>query len=223
MNFWHHITALGGLGITAPICVGIAAWLAAAHCQRRALHWVLLFGAAMLVVVASKIAFIGWGVGVMSLDFAGFSGHAARAGAVFPVAAYLLCRPLARPWRVAAVAAGVLLAVLVAISRVKLHTHSASEAVFGLLLGLATAWAFIATARAPAGFAPRPWLVGLTLLVLVLQPQGARVSSQQLLTGVALHLAGSDRPYSRTDWKPVRYRYTPPCPDAQRRFDYLCL
>lgn len=223
MNFWFYISALGGLAITGPICVGIAAWLAAAHCHRRALAWLLLFGAAMLVVVASKIAFIGWGIGLMSIDFAGFSGHASRAGAVWPVAAYLLCQPFERSWRIAAVAGGVLLALLIALARVQLHTHSASEAVFGLLLGLATAGAFIALVRLKSGFALRPWLVAATLAALVIQPPGPRLNSQQLLTGVALNLSGKDRPYSRANWKPLPYRYQPPCPSAQRRFDYLCL
>lgn len=223
MHSWFYISALGGLGVTAPVCIGIAAWLACAHCMRRALAWLLLFGAAMLAVVASKIAFIGWGIGSTSLDFAGFSGHAARAGVVFPVAAWLLCRSAGPPWRRAAVALGALLAMLVAIARVKLHTHSASEAVSGLLLGLATAAAFIRLARGPAGVNPRPWMAGAALGLLMLHPPAAHVSSQQLLTGVALNLAGSDRPYSRADWKPARYSYHPPCPSTQRRFDYICM
>lgn len=223
MHVWYHISALGALAVTAPLCLGIAAWLACAHGGRRALAWLLLFGAAMLVVVASKIAFIGWGIGSMSLDFAGFSGHAARAGALFPVAAWLLCRGCARPWRFAALALATLLAVLVAIARVEVHTHSSSEAVFGLLLGLSTACAFIAPARVQTGWSPRPWVLALGLAVLVLPARGAHVSSQQLLTGVALHLAGSDRPYSRADWKPARYSYHPPCPSARRHFDYICM
>lgn len=226
MNWWHQITALGGLGVTAPICIGIAVWLAAAHCRRRALEWVLLFGAAMCIVMASKIAFIGWGIGVMALDFAGFSGHAARAGAVFPVAAYLLCRLCARRWRIAAVVGALLLAAAVALSRVILGNHSTSEAVSGLMLGAATAAAFIGMARSQRSFSPSPWLVGLTLVAVLLQPHakpGLRVSSQQLLTGVALHLSGNDRPYSRHTWKPTGFPYIPPCPLGQRRLEYLCL
>ena len=222
MHWWYYLSALGGLGMTAPIAVGIAVWLAAAHCRRRALSWCLLFGGAMLIVIASKIAFIGWGIGSMAIDFAGFSGHAARAGAVYPVAAYLLWREARREWRYAGVALAALLAVAVAVSRVKVHTHSESEALLGLMLGLATAGCFISLTRRTREFTLNPWLVGLTLLVLILQPRTARVDSQQWMTGLALNLSGHDRPYSRLSWQPTRQRYLPPCPAAQVRFTYIC-
>ena len=222
MHTWYFITALGGLPVSASVFAGIAAWLAAAWCRRRALHWCLLFGAAMLAVVASKIAFIGWGIGVMSLDFAGFSGHAARAGAVFPVAGYLLCRRGGHGWRLAGAAAGGVLALLVAVSRVAIHTHSASEAAFGLLLGLAVAAAFIGLFRAQQGATLHPRLVLAALAVVLLQPGAVHFSSQQLMTGVALHLAGHDRPYSRSSWQPERRQYRPPCPASNVRFAYIC-
>ncbi len=223
MVWWHFITALGGLGITAPIGIAIAAWLGAAHCARRALYWCLVFGVAMAIVIASKIAFIGWGIGSQAYDFTGFSGHAARAGAVFPVAAYLLCREMRLGWRVIHVALAALLAVLVAISRVKVMAHSPAEALLGLLLGLGTAAAFMALTHSTRRFTPNPWLIGLTLLVLVAQPRGERVDTQQWMTAIALNLSGHDRPYSRWSWQPTRRPYQPPCPTLQRRFTYLCV
>src|SRR4051812_24291575 len=119
MNAWEHISALGGLGVTALIGLAIAAWLVGARCWRLALTWCLLFGAAMLAAVASQVLFIGWGMGLRTLDFTGFSGHATRAAAVYPVAAFLLLER--RPWwlRGAAVACAALLAAAVALARVK--------------------------------------------------------------------------------------------------------
>ena len=223
MILWHYITALGGLGITAPIGIAITAWLGAAHCTRRALYWCLVFGAAMLVVIASKVAFIGWGIGSQAYDFTGFSGHAARAGAVFPVAIYLLCREARLGWRIVNVGMAALLAMLVAWSRVVVLAHSPAEALLGLLLGLGTAAVFIALAHSTKRFTPNPWLIGLTLLVLIVQPRGERVDSQQWMTALALNLSGHDRPYSRWSWQPTRRPYLPPCPSSQRRFTYLCL
>lgn len=221
MTWWHYITALGGLAVTAPLGGGIAVWLAAAHCRRRALHWCLLFGGAMLLVILSKVAFLGWGIGLRGLDFAGFSGHAARAAAVFPVAAYLLLRDRPRSWRMAGVALAASLAVAVAVSRVMVHTHSASEAAFGCALGLGVAGAFIALARTARQFHPSPVLVALTLALLLL-PRMEPVDSQQWMTGLALNLSGKDRVYLRHGWRPAPRPYVPPCPAAQVRFQYFC-
>jgi hypothetical protein len=91
MLWWSHLSALGGLNVTALLAVAIAAWLVGARCWRLALAWCLLFGAALLVAAASQMAFLGWGIGVRALSFTGFSGHAAtRAAAVFPGRLYLL-------------------------------------------------------------------------------------------------------------------------------------
>lgn len=227
-HWWYHITALGGIGVTGSLSVAIAVWLATAHCRVRALYWCLLFGGAMLLVVASKIAFIGWGVGVMSLDFAGFSGHASRAAAVFPVVAYVLLRKKSGLLCAAGVACAVVLALLVAYSRIAVHTHSTSEAVFGCALGLAVAAAFIGLVRSPRDFAPHPLLVGLTLAVLVLLPRGEpdhakKFNSQQLMTGLALNLSGHDRPYQRWNWKPATTPYVPPCRGDKVHFGYVCV
>ncbi len=223
MHWWHYLSSLGALGITAPLGIGIAVWLGAAHCSRRALVWCLLVGAAMLVVVASKVAFIGWGVGLKAFDFTGFSGHAARAGAVFPAAAYLVLRGARRPWRVAGVVLAVLLALVVTVSRVKVHAHSPAEAVLGVLLGLAAAGAFIALCRSEKVFSPSPLLVGLTLAVLVFQPRTEGIDSQQWMTALALNLSGHDRPYTRWSWQQTRRPYLPPCRAENIRFTYFCV
>ncbi|MFP5392337.1 MAG: phosphatase PAP2 family protein [Gammaproteobacteria bacterium] len=203
--------------MTAPICIAIVVWLLAAHCGQRALQWCLVFGAAMAVVIVSKLAFIGWGIGIRSLDFIGFSGHAARVGAIYPVAAYLLCREARPPVRWAAVIGASLLALLVAVSRVKVLSHSPAEAAAGLALGLAAAGAFIALMRGTRRFTPNPWLVGITVLVLVLQTRvvrgdGRPFDSHVFLTGVALNLSGHDSPYVRWSWQRLPHPYTPPCP-----------
>jgi len=245
MVLWSHLSALGGLNVTALLALAIAAWLVGAHCWRLALSWCLLFGAAMAVSAASQMAFIGWGVGVQSLDFTGFSGHAARAGAVFPVAFFLLferhgrrrgrrrsVRRADRPgserserrresWLRAALLAGAALAIGVAFARVKVGAHSPSEAVAGCLLGLAAAGLFVARSRAARDFSPQPLLLGL-LAATFLLPRGDPANSHQWLTAAALKLSGHDRVYLREDWQPALGPYVPPCAPERVRFDYLC-
>jgi membrane-associated phospholipid phosphatase len=240
MFSWYHLSALGGLNVTALLAVAIAAWLVGARCWRLALAWCLLFGAALMIAAASQMAFLGWGIGVRSLEFTGFSGHATRAAAVFPVALFLLLerrglrredrRHAVRPeapdrragsWLHAAVIAGALLAVAVAIARVKVGAHSASEAAAGCLLGLACAALFIARTRVAGDRSPQPLLLGL-LAATVLLPRADPIHSHQWLTAAALKLSGSDRVWLRRDWQPARNPYVPPCAPARRRFDLLC-
>jgi membrane-associated phospholipid phosphatase len=221
MLWWSHLSALGGLNVTVLLAAGVAAWLVAARCWRLALAWCLLFGATMLVAAASQVAFIGWGIGIRSLSFTGFSGHAARAAAVFPVALYLLVERRARGLRAGAVAAGSLLAAGVALARIEVGAHSASEVVAGCALGLGAAASFLARARAASDCSPRPLLLGL-LAATILLPRADPADSHQWLTAVALKLSGRDRVYLRNDWQPAQGPYVPPCAPARVRFGVLC-
>ncbi|WP_395398918.1 hypothetical protein ACHMW6_18955 [Pseudoduganella sp. UC29_106] len=54
------MSMLGSLPVTGPIGVAIAAWLLAGRSWRLSLSWCLLFGLGMLLVVATKVAWIGW-------------------------------------------------------------------------------------------------------------------------------------------------------------------
>jgi len=225
MISWSHISALGGLNVTALLAVGVAAWLVAARCWRLALAWCLVFCGAMLVAAASQVAFIGWGIGIRALSFTGFSGHATRAAAVFPVALFLLTER-GSPWlRRLAVVAGSLLAVGVALARVQVGAHSASEAVSGCLLGLAVAGVFVARVRAAQDRLPQPrpllLLLGL-LAATILLPVADPAYPHQWLTVVALKLSGRDRVYLRHDWQPAQGPYVPPCVPARVRFGILC-
>lgn len=241
MVWWSHLSALGGLNVTVLLALAIAAWLVGAHCWRLALAWCLLFGGAMALAAISQMAFLGWGIGIRSLSFTGFSGHAARAGAVFPVAMFLLWERRGRrrgglfAGRLAssgierrregglrvAVLGGGLLAVGVALARVEVGAHSPSEAVAGCLLGLTTAALFIARSRAARDFSPQPLLLGLLAATLLL-PRADPAYSHQWLTAAALKLSGRDRVYLRDDWQPAQGPYVPPCASERVRFKVLC-
>jgi len=242
MLSWSQLSALGGLDVTTLLAFAIAVWLGAAHCWRLALAWCLLFGAALLVAGVTQMAFLGWGIGVQAWDFTGFSGHATRAAAVFPVALFLLLgrrgqrkadmQPAGSPERRqggrlraavgVAVCAGCLLAAGVAVARVKVGAHSPSEAVAGCLLGLLTAGLFMARARAARDHSPKPLLLGL-LAATILLPRADPIDGHQWLTAAAIKLAGHDRVYLRRDWQPAPWPYVPPCDATRVRFDYLCL
>jgi len=188
---------LGSLPVTGPLGIAIAAWLLAGRCWRLTLGWCLLFGVGLLLVVVTKVAWIGWGMGVPDLQFGGLSGHSMRACAVFPVAIYLAFHGADAPVRRLATAAGVVLALLVSASRVPLLAHSWSEVVLGALVGLAVSAAFISIAHSPR---PQPFgrvLAGVLLPVLLIAPQIEPLPTERWMTALALHLAGHEKPFGR--------------------------
>ena len=150
----------------------------------------------------SKLAFIGWGLGSAEFDFTGFSGHAMRAGAVFPVLMYVVLQRAPRSLRLAGVLFGVAYAVLVAISRVVVHAHSVSEAVSGCVLGLAMAFGFMWQARGAVNFAVSHALALASLALMVLITFKAEpMPTEDWLQKIALRLSGHERIFSRADWK----------------------
>ena len=134
-HLWYSITSLGGAGMTLPLAFAIALWLAVGYTWRMAAGWLLLLGAAIGVVTLTKLAFLGWGVGVRELDFTGVSGHAMLSTAVYPVALFLMLLPARPAIRLLGVLLGLAAGMAVGLSRVVLSAHSPSEAVTGCLVG----------------------------------------------------------------------------------------
>jgi len=221
MTSWAFLSSLGGLNVTGPLALCIAAWLAGAASLRPALTWCLLIGVALALAAGSQVAFIGWGVGVQTLGFTGFSGHAIRAAAVFPVALFLLTGRAGERTQRCMTVAGALLASGIAVARVKVGAHTPSEALSGCLLGLIIATLFIERARTFRDHSIWP-LLAVILAVAVVLPVIGTVHSHQLLTATALKLSGHDRVYLRHGWRPASQAYVPPCPSERVRFDYVC-
>ncbi len=209
MIWWHALSVAGSLAVTGPIGLAIAVWLIVGKSWRLTWLWTLLFGAGMVLVVGTKMAFMGWGIGVESVQFAGFSGHAMRAAAVYPVAAFLAFRSSSSGARYAATAAGVVFAILIAVSRVPVLAHSVSESVTGCLLGLAVAAAFIRYASSERHWALSRMLVVLCLPIVLIAPNVEPVPAEMWITKAAMYLSGRDQPYTRAMWNQAQ-------PQAQR-------
>jgi hypothetical protein len=202
MNDWTDLTRFGDITITTLLATAIAAWLFAEDEKRLSLWWTLLYGGAMGVVIATKMAFIGWGIGIRALDFAGFSGHAMRAAAVMPVLCYLILQRARFPLRAAGVAFGLLFAALVGCSRLALHAHSVSEVVAGWLLGAAVSLVFVQLAvRLLNGHVFKPLRVTLILMALLPAPYVYPAPTQQWLTDLTLYVTGHEQPFPRIRWK----------------------
>lgn len=208
---WTDITNFGDITITSLAALVIAAWLFIEDEKRLAMGWSLLFGGAMGVVIITKMAFIGWGIGIRSLDFAGFSGHAMRTAAVMPVLFYLILQRTRFSVRVAGATIGLLFAAFVGASRLAVHAHSVSEVVAGWLLGAAVSIAFIRIAYTSLSkHVFKPFRIALSVLALLTAPYVHPAPTQQWLTEITLYFTGHDHPYPRSDWKIRRAGQLPP-------------
>lgn len=211
MTWWNGISFAADMSVMGPAGVAIALWLLVSRQWRLVLSWSLWYGGGLALVVLSKLAFMSWGVGSSALDFTGFSGHAMRAGAVFPVLMYVLLQRAEPRWRHAGVLVGVAFAVLVAISRVVVHAHSVSEAVSGCVLGLALALGFMWNARGAVNFAVSHALALASLVLMVsLSFKAEPMPTEQWLQKLAMVLSGHERVFSREDWKLAQDRRPAP-------------
>ncbi|MBG6220491.1 MULTISPECIES: phosphatase PAP2 family protein [unclassified Janthinobacterium] len=202
MTWWNGISFAADMSVMGPAGAAIALWLLVSRQWRLVLSWSLWYGGGLALVVLSKLAFMSWGVGSSALDFTGFSGHAMRAGAVFPVLMYVLLQRAEARWRHAGVLVGVAFAVLVGISRVVVHAHSVSEAVSGCVLGLALALGFMWTARGAVNIAVSHALALVSLvLMVVLSFKAEPMPTEQWLQELAKLLSGHEHVFSRDDWK----------------------
>ena len=201
LMFWAPLTRFGESGILLPVGLALAIWLAtAARTLRPAVECLLPLAAAVLITTVSKVAFLGFGIGIAALDFTGFSGHAMFAAAIYPVLAFSLLGR-ARPSAVAlGVAAGYALALLVAASRIAVGAHSVSEALLGFLLGaLASALTLQGLAHPPRRAAPGVLLAGLAAWLMITPQAPPLLPSHSLVTRLALKLSDRQRPYTRAD------------------------
>jgi membrane-associated phospholipid phosphatase len=203
IHFWLLLTRLGEAQILLPLALmtlGSLLWRPkGSSAQPAAVGWLVLFCGAMAITTASKIAFMGWGVGWAALNFTGVSGHSMFAAAVYPIVAGTLASRWSPGKRYAAIGAGFALALLIGLSRLAIHVHSPSEVVAGLLLGglasaLPLAWAGIA----PGSISPVvPALVAVWLAVMPVHAPASNTHS--LVTRMSLMLSGRSEPFTRED------------------------
>ncbi len=129
---WQLISFFGDSTVLLPSAAALFIVLMLRKTSRLlAWQWSLLFGITGAIVCASKLAFMGWGLGIRELDYTGFSGHSALSAAFWPIFLWLLSARFSAGLQKAAVATGYILAAVV------------SEVIAGLLLGAAGSALFL--------------------------------------------------------------------------------
>lgn len=197
MFTWLGITKLADTTMMLPLAALCTVWMGFGRAWRMAFLWCLLFGLGLTLVAATKIAFIGWGIGIESLDFTGFSGHAMRTTAVMPVLFYILLQKSRSTTRISGVLFGIALGVLIGISRLAVQVHSLSEVISGCILGALVSIGFIWTSHT----LPKPmlhrWLIVVSLMLLIPVPMAKPAPTERWLKTISLSISGHDKPFER--------------------------
>ena len=202
----YWITRFGEMGIILPLAAALTLWmLATTRAIRPVMPWLGPLSLAAGITTLSKIAFIGWGLGIAAIDFTGFSGHSMFASAIYPVLGYTLAAQCNRSSRIhfLSMLAGYALALVIAWSRVYIQVHSISEVVGGLVLGAsASGWTLWRLSKSLTAPKPRPhrWaLWGLAGWLAVMPVQAASSRSHDIVTRLALSLAAHEKAFRRAD------------------------
>jgi membrane-associated phospholipid phosphatase len=215
LPFWLFVTRLGEAQILLPAALLLSAWLARRVAGRPLVQWWLaLLAAAAAITTATKLAFLGWGIGIAAIDFTGVSGHAMFAAAVYPLLTAALSAPHAPGWRRLAIGCGYALALLVAVSRVVVGAHSASEAVAGFALGGLASAAALWFGHPPAARTPLLLSMGLAAWLSLTPVHAPPSNTHGIVTRLALALSGRDQPYTRHDLLKRRAAYSLPTHDG---------
>lgn len=197
---WNLVTRLGEIQLLAPALL-LALWMLrrTPACRSYALAWMIALAVATVITTASKVAFIGWGVGIARLDFTGFSGHTMFAAAIYPVLFDVLTAQKSRWQQGLAIGSGVALALLVALSRVEVQAHSVSEVVAGFLLGLAVSG--IAMRNTHIAMVPRKRTIAMAVVAwFAITPFYAPASqTHSWVVAASLALSGKTVPFTRND------------------------
>ncbi|ALV04632.1 phosphatase PAP2 family protein [Roseateles depolymerans] len=207
--FWHVLTRLGEAQLLLPLAAVAVAGLWACKRQRTVVkRWVTGFVLVFGLTLLSKVAFMGWELGIASWDFTGFSGHAVCASAVFPLLAWLGLQAVrSARLRALGLCAALGLAGLIAYSRLPVGAHSASEALLGFDLGAAVALFALWEARPGTDGETSVRVLrrsaGLSLVMVAMLMAAPWFTpparTHQWVTALSLALSGREHPYTRRE------------------------
>ena len=193
---WGFITRLGEAQIVLPLALAsVLACMRAPDARPAAMRWLAGVCLAVLVTTATKVAFIGWGLGSAELDFTGISGHTMLSTAIYPV---LLSRWTGRGvLSRMGVVVGCMLAFAIGWSRVELGAHSVSEVVAGWLVGGVVSAGVLARGSALATRVGAALPVFVALWLTLMPATAPASNTHSIVTRLALKLSGHERPFTR--------------------------
>lgn len=198
-----RLVHIGDATLLIPVAAAITTLLLLNRVWRLSIWWTLSFSAGLALVIASKIAYMGWGVGIKAIDYKAVSGHAMLTAAVLPVLFQLILWQQNPRSRHGGEWAGLVLAMVVSVVLVTFGFHTWSEAIAGSILGCLISLPFLREASATAGsFRLRRWTVTASASMLLLMHEATLMpATQYWMSNIATYLSGHDLLYSWHSWE----------------------
>lgn len=215
INTWIFITHFGNSVFLLSTALFMALWLQRARASRMSFSWLAILGMAAFVVLLTKLAFLGWGIGIGSIDFTGISGHAMLSSSVLPVLAAMLTLRMRPAVHKVSIGIGFLVAVVVGVSRLVLNSHSLSEVLLGWVVGCSVALPTIyllnrMTEGSRSRLSPWPIVIVFSALLTITAPRDGRPGPEThpLIVKMALWASGRSEPFHR-NWLHERISEAP--------------
>jgi membrane-associated phospholipid phosphatase len=194
---WQFITHLGSASLLMP-CLGVALielWIS--HQKSAIYQWIIALSIGVILTLISKVLFLGWGVGIASLNFTGISGHAFLATSIIPILFYSFSGGLQEKTKNNGFWIGLILSFLVGISRIILGMHSLSEVVSGWILGLTVCIFVLNAIKYQEQRYSSLHLLILVFIVSIGSTTPNYLPTHDIEIKFALYLSGHDKPFTR--------------------------
>lgn len=201
MISWMNIINIGDTAVMIPMFIAIVAWLFAGHSWRAAILWCSIFLAGFALVVGSKMAFLGWGFGIRSIEFKALSGHAMLTTAILPIVFYMLLKSAPDAARAMGVTLGMLIGVVMGYYLVALHFHTAAEALGGYVVGSMVSLGFISLSRNLPFPRPNHRLILVSAFTFFVAWYANPLSGVHWMIKAALYLSGRHESYNWSTWQ----------------------
>lgn len=197
-SYWQLITQLGSSSLLLPVLVVSVLTLLFARQKKAVCLWLAALTFAVTFTLATKLLFLGWGIGIASLDFTGVSGHTLLSTSILPVLFFTIGGVVRPKFKSIGLWFGLLLAAGVGVSRVVLGMHSISEVIAGWLLGLIVCSVAIYAINNHRQSLAYIQLIVLSLLLIFGATAPNYIPAHDMSIKLALYLSGHDKPFTRS-------------------------
>jgi membrane-associated phospholipid phosphatase len=196
-GYWQLISHLGSSSLLMPILAiaVIGLWLSS---QKKVVHlWIIGLTLAVTITVISKVFFLGWGIGIASLNFTGISGHTLLATSILPVLFFSVAGESQTKFSNIGLWFGLILSFSVGISRIVLGMHSISEVVAGWMIGLVVCGVTLNAMESHLGRLAYLQISLLFFMLAIGSTTPNYLPTHDMEIKLALLLSGHDKPYTR--------------------------
>lgn len=201
MISWVSLINIGDTAVMIPMFIAILAWLFSGNSYRAAILWCTIFLAGFALVVGSKIAFLGWGFGIRSIDFKALSGHAMLTTAIMPIVFYVLLKSAPTAVRAAGVALGMAAGIIMGYSLVVFNFHTTAEVLGGYVVGSMVSLGFINLSRNLPFPRPDKRSILVSTFAFLVVWYANPSSTVHWIVKAALYLSGHHEPYNWSTWQ----------------------